>query len=460
MISGGSHIASPTRSSKALPLPALTEHFRALAEVTSDWLWEVDTEGRYTYVSPKVKDLLGYEVAEVLGRAAFDFMRPAEATRVRAAFALFVRDRAPFRELLNVNLHKGGAEVVLESSGVPVFGANGLLEGFRGIDRDVTHREHELHRLRLADAAVQASAEGIVVADAQGNITACNPVFSSMSGFTEAELLGRPPSMLSSSEEGRERLWDLLGHAAKWVGEGQCRHRIGEPFPVWITISAVRTGEQVTGFVALVSDMTERQLAEATIRFQATHDALTQLSNRAAWLSSFRRALTSAHANGSRASVLFVDLDGFKAVNDKYGHGVGDVLLSTTARRLEGRVRRTDLVGRMGGDEFTILLTDVTRKGAPERVAKACVKALSRPFRIDGIDVRISASIGLAVFPQHGTSVDALVAVADGAMYVAKRAGGGRVQVAGEKVKASGAAGTRSTKRSAAGDRTSSRRSR
>ena len=439
---------------------ALADHFRALVEVTSDWLWEVDAEGRYTYVSPKVKELLGYEVNEVLGRTPFDFMLPAEAAKVGAVFAEVVRARTPFHELLNVNVHKAGHHVVLESSGVPLIGPEGQFLGYRGIDRDVTLREQVLHRLRLADAAVQASAEGIVVADAQGNITACNPAFASMSGSAETELIGSPPTMLSASEEGRERLWDLLGHSAKWVGEGQCRHRTGEPFPVWITISAVRTGEQVTGFVALISDMTERQLAEATIRFQATHDGLTQLANRVAWLAAFRRALASASAAGTRAAVLFVDLDGFKAANDRYGHCVGDVLLSTTARRLEGRVRRTDLVGRMGGDEFTILLTDVARKGAPERVAKACVKALSRPFRIDGLDVRISASIGLAVFPDHGATVDELVAAADGAMYVAKRAGGGRVHVAGEKkLKASGAADKRPTKAAAARGRTASRRS-
>jgi diguanylate cyclase (GGDEF)-like protein len=218
-----------------------------------------------------------------------------------------------------------------------------------------------------------------------------------------------------------------------------------------MTISAVRDGAHVTGFVALVSDMTERQLAEATIRFQATHDALTQLSNRVAWLAAFKRAL----AETTSAAVLFVDLDGFKGANDRHGHGVGDVLLSTTARRLERCVRRTDLVARFGGDEFTILLRDLNAKHAPARVAKACVAALKVPFRIDGIDVRISASIGVAVFPEHGKTVDALVAAADRAMYVAKRAGGDAVQLARakkkkKKVRASGAAGTR-TRKAAAG---------
>ena len=146
------------------------EHFRALVEVTSDWLWEVDADGRYTYVSPMVKELLGYEVDEVLGRTPFDFMPPHEALRVGAQFAEIVAERRDFHELLNINLHKAGHPVVLETSGVPVFASDGSFAGYRGIDRDVTVREHTLHRLRLADAAMQASAEGIVVADAQGNV--------------------------------------------------------------------------------------------------------------------------------------------------------------------------------------------------------------------------------------------------------------------------------------------------
>lgn len=435
-------------------------HFRALVEATSDWLWEVDAEGRYSYVSPKVKDLLGYEVDEVLGRTPFDFMPPAEAVRVGAQFEELVAERKPITGLLNVNLGKRGNEVILETNAVPVFDGDGTFRGYRGIDRDVTTREQLQGRLRLADAAVQHAAEGIIVADAAGHITAVNPAFMAMSGYKEEELLGRPPSMLSSAADPRQRLWDLIGEQHKWSGEGVCRHRGAEAFSVWITLSAVHHGPRVTGYVALVSDMTERQLAEATIRFQASHDALTQLANRSAWLSALRHALVGAQGGGEPLAVLFVDLDGFKAANDRYGHGVGDTLLSTTARRLERCVRRTDLVARFGGDEFTILLRGVSGKHAPQRVAKACVDALQVPFRIDGNDVRISASIGVAAWPLHGATVDALVAAADRAMYVAKRAGGSQVAIADEvapkskrakPLRASAASGARSTR--AAGPR-------
>lgn len=465
--SGKPHqIAPPSAAAEA-------KHFRDLVEANADWLWEVDPDGRYTYASPKVKEILGYEVEEVLGRTPFDFMAPSEAARVSAEFLEAVAQRRPINGLLNVNLTRQGGEVILETSGVPIFDEQDRFLGYRGVDRDVSAREHTLGRLRLADAAMQHSAEGILVADAQGQLIAVNPAFLAMSGYGEAELLGRPPSMLSSAADPRQRLWDLIGKEGKWSGEGVCRHHSADTFSVWLTLSAVHHGRRVTGYVALISDMTERQLAEATIRFQASHDALTQLANRTAWLAALRHALVEAHDGGARAAVLFVDLDGFKAANDRFGHGVGDTLLSTTARRLERCVRRTDLVARFGGDEFTILLRGHTVKSAPERVAKACVEALAVPFRIDGNDVRISASIGVAVFPSHGRTVDALVASADGAMYVAKRAGGSQVAVAEPvagppsppqekrkkpRVRASGAAGKRPTTTAGRRGRSASRR--
>ena len=460
MISGRSQSARPRSHQDE------AEHFRALVEATSDWLWEVSPEGRYSYASPKVKELLGYEVCEVLGRTPFEFMPAAEAERIGIQFTEIIGARREFHELINSNLHKDGRVVVLESSGVPIFDEAGTFTGYRGIDRDVTVREQAMQRLRLADAAVQSAAEGIIVADAEGRITACNPAFATLSGYPEAELIGKPPSMLSSAEDARQRLWDLIGKAPRWRGEGLCRHRSGDAFSVWVTISAVNHGTKVTGYVALVSDMTERQLAEATIRFQATHDALTQLVNRTAWLAALNRALVEGRSKGGGVAVLFLDLDGFKGANDRYGHGVGDVLLSTTARRLERCVRRTDLVARFGGDEFTILLRGLTTRHAPQRVAKACVAAMKVPFRIDGNDVRISASVGVALFPEHGDRVEALVAAADRAMYEAKRAGGGRVQVIAAapakakrpRLKASGAAGRRATRAPAGSGRSASRR--
>lgn len=373
-------------------------HYRELAENTSDWLWELDEGGVYSWVSPRVTELLGYEVAEVLGRTPFDLMAGQEAKRVGELFARVVEERRSFTALVNVNRHRDGREVVLETSGVPIFDARGLFRGFRGVDRDITARVKAEHSLKLADAVVRSAAEGILVADTRGRVTTANPAFLSLTGYTLEEVVGRAPSMLVRPDGNtREHLWMLLGHTARWSGEGTCRHRTGESFPVWMTLSGVQdAAAQVSGFVALVSDMTERRAAEATIRFQASHDMLTQLANRAAFLSALKKSVQQGKVQP--AAVLFLDLDGFKAVNDKHGHGVGDELLCAVARRLERCVRQTDLVARFGGDEFTVLLRE-PGAAVPRRVAQALIEALAEPYRLQGLEVKVSASVGVALVP-------------------------------------------------------------
>ncbi|MEW5741319.1 MAG: diguanylate cyclase [Myxococcota bacterium] len=420
-------------------------HYRELAENTSDWLWEVDDAGRYTWVSPRVTELLGYRVEEVLGKTPFDFMPKDEARRVGELFKRILEDRRSFTALVNVNLHKDGREVVLETSGVPIFDAHGLFMGYRGVDRDITARVRAEHSLRLADAVVRSAAEGILVADMHGRVTTANPAFLSLTGYSLEEVVGRAPAMLVRPDGNtREHLWALLDHSARWSGEGICRHRTGENFPVWMTLSGVQDATaQVSGFVALVSDMTERRAAEATIRFQATHDMLTQLANRAAFLSALKKAVQPGRVQPS--AVFFLDLDGFKPVNDEYGHGVGDELLCAVARRLERCVRQTDLVARFGGDEFTVMLREPGAQ-VPRRVAQAIIEAVAEPYRIQGLQLHVSASVGVALVPGNGRTVDAVVAAADRAMYEAKRRGGNQVRFAPLRKRPGAPAGKRPRK--------------
>ena len=406
-------------------------HYKELAENTSDWLWETDAQGVYTWAGPRVTALLGYEPAEVLGKTPFDFMPPAEAKRVGALFTRIIEDRRSFNGLVNSNRHKDGREVVLETSGVPIFDGHGLFKGYRGVDRDITSRLKAERNLRLADAVVRSAAEGIVLADMDGRVTTANPAFLSLTGYALEEVVGRTPAMLVRPDgNSRRHLWALLDQSTRWSGEGTCRHKTGETFPVWMTLSGVQdsAANHVSGFVALVSDMTERRAAEATIRFQATHDMLTQLANRAAFLSALKKVV---HAGRDEpAAVFFLDLDGFKPINDVHGHGVGDELLCAVARRLERCVRQTDLVARFGGDEFIILIREPAGTHVPKRVAQSIVQAVAEPYRIEGLEVRVSASVGVALVPAHGRTVDAVVAAADRAMYAAKRAGGNCVQFA------------------------------
>ncbi|MES9938094.1 MAG: PAS domain S-box protein, partial [Sedimenticola sp.] len=172
--------------------------FRNLVESTSDWIWEVGPDARYTYTSPKVFDLLGYTVDEVLGKTPFDLMPPEEAERVASIFSSIVVARESIDSLENVNLHKDGHQVTLETSAVPIIGQAGEFLGYRGIDRDISEKKTTEHELRQAAAVFKNTNEGVFITDMNGDIVAVNKAFSEISGYSEGEVLGRNPRLWKS----------------------------------------------------------------------------------------------------------------------------------------------------------------------------------------------------------------------------------------------------------------------
>ncbi|MDH5265451.1 MAG: PAS domain S-box protein, partial [Betaproteobacteria bacterium] len=171
-------------------LAASNERFRNLVEATSDWVWEVDEAAVYTYVSPKIRDLLGYEPEEIVGRTPFDLMLPAEADRVRAEFGAIAAGHHPFAMLVNTNQHKDGRAVVLETSGIPIFDPSGRFRGYRGIDRDVTHRVSTEERIRKLSRVVEQTANAVMITDVSGRIEYVNPKFCEISGYAMEEVVG------------------------------------------------------------------------------------------------------------------------------------------------------------------------------------------------------------------------------------------------------------------------------
>ena len=176
------------------------QRFRALVETTSDWVWEVDREGAYTYVSPKVRDFLGYEPEEVLSKTPFDFMEPREAKRVEALFRRIADSRKPFAGLQNTGTRKDGRMILIETSGVPILDAHGNLLGYRGIDRDITELKRAEEELGRLVTAIEQAAEGIIVADADGTIRFVNPAFERMTGYHRSDIVGRVLDDFSGSE--------------------------------------------------------------------------------------------------------------------------------------------------------------------------------------------------------------------------------------------------------------------
>ncbi len=285
--------------------------------------------------------------------------------------------------------------------------------------------ENELPHL-LADA-FESTTEGMLITDASANILLVNRAFTEITGYGQDEVQGRNPNLLRSGRHPKsfyDDMWSSLAEHGHWRGEVYNRRKDGELYLQELSISAVvnQVGE-VTHYVGIFTDITLRKEREARLEYLATHDSLTGLTNRTLFIDRLNHALARAERNQRLAAVMFIDLDGFKSVNDTYGHELGDRMLRSVAKRLGSCVRQTDTLARFGGDEFAVLIEELSDLNGAMIVAENIVTALSRPFVLGTEEVSISGSIGISLYPIDGGTGEMLLRKADVAMYRAKTQG-------------------------------------
>lgn len=301
----------------------------------------------------------------------------------------------------------------------------------------LTRQRATTDALQASEAVFRATfhqaAMGIAHIAADGRIQEANEKFCRMLGYTAQELRTRTIFDLGDParhDETRQFMACRLSNQAPTLSpeiEKTYRRKDGSTLWVCEALGVVKGQHSRPDFlVAVTQDITARKDLETRLSHAAMHDPLTGLPNRMMFQDRLLRVLESASRHGRLAAVLYIDLDGFKEVNDTYGHATGDALLQQVARRLQDDIRAEDTASRFGGDEFGIVLATLTQTQDCERVAAKLIKSLARPFNIDETEIRISASLGAAIFPLHGQDLSALVAHADTAMYVAKHAGKNR----------------------------------
>ena len=282
-------------------------------------------------------------------------------------------------------------------------------------------------RLDLFARMFENSGEAIIITDAEQRILAVNPAFEKITQYSFAEVVGKTPKLLSSGRQSAEfyqQMWASIAAIGQWSGEIWNRRKDGEIYPEWLSVGVVQNDKgQVANYIALFSDITKRKEAEQRIKFLAHYDALTKLPNRALFADRLKHALLVADRGKSKVGLMFLDLDKFKAVNDTLGHLAGDQLLQSVAERLKAAVRQSDMVCRQGGDEFTILLEEVSSSADVERVALKVMEEMSVAHRLNDSERVISFSIGAAVYPDDATDEERLMQCADQAMYQAKESG-------------------------------------
>ena len=242
------------------------EKYRALVETTEDFVWEVDQNGCYTYCSPQVENLLGYRPEDMLGKTPFEFMTEEDVETVAGEFSKIVGKEQAFSLLENTNLHRDGSEVVLETSGVPFFDADGRLAGYRGIDRDITVRKQAEEELRLAASVFENVSEGILITDVGGAIQSVNMAYRTITQLGEEELIGKNPRVLQSGRhdpEFYEQMWGSISESGHWQGEIWNRRSNGEVYPLWLTINAIKDNRgRTTNYVGVVWDITELKASQ------------------------------------------------------------------------------------------------------------------------------------------------------------------------------------------------------
>ena len=272
-----------------------------------------------------------------------------------------------------------------------------------------------------------------MITDPQGRIEYVNRKFVELTGYSSEEALGRNARFLRSDRtppETYDELWKTVLAGEQWQGELQNSTKDGRPYWENLLVSPIKSESgDIVHVLALMEDISPRKELEEHLLRQATFDPVTGLPNRALVLDRLSQALAQVRRRDMRAALLFVDLDGFKQVNDTHGHEAGDRVLEEAAARMSDCVREPDTVGRLGGDEFAVILPNVDGVDSAEVVARKILAVFDQPFRVDRHHLRLSASIGVSVSPRHGEDPKTLMRNADAAMYRVKAGGRNGVQV-------------------------------
>lgn len=287
--------------------------------------------------------------------------------------------------------------------------------------------------LQLAARAFSHASEAIMVTDAEGTIIEVNEAFTRITGYRRDEALGQNPRMLNSGRQGPEFYAEMrlaLAREGQWCGDIWNRRKNGELYAEMMTIRAVHDANgQVHSYVALFSDVTSIKEQQQQLERIAHYDSLTRLPNRLLLVDRLRHAMVQSQRHGDSVAVVYLDLDGFKAVNDEYGHHVGDEMLIALTQRMKAALREGDTLARVGGDEFVAVLVDLKQFADCTPVLDRLLQAAADPVDAGGTALQVSASIGITLYPQDGVEIDELMRHADEAMYRAKQSGRNHYQV-------------------------------
>lgn len=406
--------------------------FRTVVEVIPDAI-ALHSGGKLLFVNPAAVAMFAAKTpADLIGRPILDFIHPDFQTiaLMRLKEAMLHGIAAPRMEERFIRLDGSVFDAEVQGQPIVLAGIPALLS----ILRDITQRKQAEAKLQLAASVFDHALEGIMITDPDGSIIDVNAAFTRITGYARDEALGQNPRLLSSGQHDPsyfEAMWQGLIEQGYWYGEIWNRRKNGDLFAEMQAISAVRDAAgQVRHYVSLFSDITALKAHESQLEHIAHFDALTNLPNRLMLADRLHQGMAQTTRRDQTLALAFLDLDGFKCINDSHGHDVGDQLLIALAARMKQALREGDTLARVGGDEFVAVLTDLSEGPACTQLLARLLAAAAQPVVLGALAVQVSASLGVTFYPQAAdVDADQLLRQADFAMYQAKIAGKNRYQI-------------------------------
>ncbi|MDG4867509.1 PAS domain S-box protein [Guyparkeria sp. 1SP6A2] len=404
-------------------------------EGTNVGTWEWNIQTGETVLNERWAEILGYELWELEPTSADDWTRlthPSDLPEAEKALDACCRRESAYFEAEVRMRHRDGHWVwVLTRGQILEWTTDGKPLRMWGTHQDITARKQMEEDLRLAASVFTHAREAILITDLDARIIDVNAAFTEMTGWQHDEVIGYTPRFLQSGYHDKtfyRQMREQLVTEGYWAGEIWNRHKKGHIYAERLTISVVHDAAgKPRNYIALATDITELKTYQKELEHRANHDALTGLPNRVLMADRLRQAMAAARRSKGMLAVAFVDLDGFKSVNDEYGHDMGDRLLVEVSKDFAAQLRETDTLARISGDEFVSILGGLEQETDAEPVINRLVEAAARERDIDGVTLRVTASVGYTFYPQDESVDDEeLLKQADAAMYRAKEGGRNR----------------------------------
>lgn len=438
------HAQNRTRLRQALALndtaaanQALSERenlLRLIYDTSSVAIFLVDNNGCITHANRRMEEMFCCPAERLIGSEYVSHIHPDDRETGRQRMLQLLQQSVFSVDLERHYWRDDGTEFWGHLTGQALRDSQQNAVGLVGVIADISDRKAGEAAMRLAQIVFNSSPEGILVTDAENRIISVNPAFSKITGYRLDEVKGKNPKLLGAGRQTGDfyrDIWLALESVGHWEGELWNQRKDGSQYPELLSISRVNgTDGLVTNYVAIFQDITARRNADARIRHLAHHDYLTGLPNRAFFVERVAQAMSLAHRYGRKMALLFIDLDNFKPINDRHGHDAGDAVLCEVAERLRQNTRESDTLCRQGGDEFIVLIPEIRDTDSIEELAHKLRLEIEAPCHFGDLEFVVSASIGIALYPDHGESVDALIQSADSAMYRAKAAGSNCISIA------------------------------